>query len=81
MKIKDRWNYITDPRSDEGPKILSKDWFILILSVLGILGFITLLVLIFGDRADEIIELLGFGGFVFLMGTAFGLHRGRTMNQ
>jgi len=45
-----------------------------------ILVFIAILVLIFSDKADEIIEYIFAAGFFFIMGTVFGLHRAKIQD-
>ena len=73
-RLKNRWN---SPCSDENPKIFSKGWFCFVLVCLGILGFMTILALIFGDKSDEIISYLFFGGFTFMLGVLWGIQKAK----
>ena len=67
-------------KNSEDTKIFSKEWFWFLLACFGILGFIAILVLIFSDKADEIIEYIFAAGFFFIMGTVFGLHRAKIQD-
>ena len=63
------------------PTIFSKGWFKCVLVCLGILGFMIILALIFGDKVGIIIGYIGFGGFCFMMGVQFGIGRAKTMHR
>ena len=64
---------------DENPKIFSKEWFWLVLVLLGLFVALLVSVLIFGDEVDEFLRTIFFGGFCFVAGIVFGLHRAKMM--
>lgn len=74
-KLKNRWNSITDFSSDELPKVFSKEWFLFILVIGAILAFITIFVLISGDKVDDLIILLIGWGFFFILGMLWGIQK------
>lgn len=54
--------------------LISKQWFIYVLTLIGIIGIFALFVLlcgIFNANVDELLSLLIFGGFCFVAGMIF----------
>jgi len=84
-KIKERWGHISD--GPEDTKIFSKEWFVFVLILLGIVGVIALIVLIChffkldSEKIDDLFNLLAFGAFSFFMGTMFGVFRADKHHQ
>ena len=74
-KIRERWKHITDPRSDELPKVFSREWFQLLLAIGAILVFITFFVFVTGDKAGDIIIMFASWGFFFVLGVLWGTQK------